>query len=167
MTAPLLNAERLADEIALLVTITDASLAAPLRYTSSAAERLSVEPLVYGLRAGGHVYRYALREALLPDEGDDNAHETSITIDNVVEDAAPALRALSPDARVAIALVLVAQPEAPVIAMTGLRIVGRSYAAESVTLEVSRHGGGAGGADSAEPLSGERQTRRTAPGLFR
>lgn len=164
-----LNSEALADELVTLVTITDpATLAAPLRYGSSAAMRLSVEPLTYGIVSLGETYRHALRPTLIPDDSEDAAQGTTIAIDNVVEDAKAAIAGLSGAARVAIALVLASVPDTQFAAVSDLRIVDRSYDREAVTIEVSRQAANQpGGADALEPLSGERQTRLKAPGLHR
>lgn len=162
-----LNAEEVIDDLAVLVIIDDATLAAPLRFTTSSKTRLSSEPLTYGLIASGQTYRSALLHVLLPNEREDNDQATDIVIDNVAEDIAPAMRGLSTDATVSISLVLVSQPDTSFCTITGLHVVDRSYELETVTISVSRHANKAGASDLLEPLAGEQQTRNKAPGLYR
>lgn len=161
------NAERIADDLAVLVTISDSTLDTPLRWTNKAVSRISTDPLAYGLVSDRKTYRFALRGVTLPDETGTNSQDTTIVIDNVVEDAAPALRGLTADATVDLAVVLVSAPDTQFLAFSGLKIVDRSYDMETVSIDVSRHANRNGANDLLEPLSGERQTKRKAPGLHR
>lgn len=164
---PSAAAENVADELAFLVTINDDSLDAPLRYTTTAKTRLSTDPLRYGIVSAGLTFTYALVSALLPDESNDNSQATEIVIDNVAENSAPSIRELSADATVDVALILTSLPDVQFAAVNDLFIVNRTYALETVTIEVSRHANRPGAPDALEPLSGERQTRFKAPGLHR
>ncbi|MBK5958122.1 hypothetical protein CCR97_08315 [Rhodoplanes elegans] len=151
----------------MLVTIDDDTLSAPLRYTDKAVTRLSSDPIRYGLVSAGETYVHALLGSVLPDDTSENAQSTTITIDNVVEDVWSSIRGLTADATVSVALVMIAMPDEQFLAYTGLRVVDRSVKYEAITLEVSRHANRSGAADLLYPLSGERQTKRKAPGLFR
>lgn len=161
------NSEELADQLALLVTIRDASLVTPLRYTTAAKTRLSDDPLRYGIVSMGETYVAAIEHGLLPNDSEQDTQETTLAIDNVDEDRAPAIRGLSAVATVDLALVLVARPDEQFAEIPGLFVTSRGYDLLAISVDLSRHANGAGDSDLLEPLSGERQTASKAPGLAR
>jgi hypothetical protein len=167
---PAFNAETVDDDAVILITITDTTLVDPLLLSSHPSTRISVDPLSYGTISNGDTYEWALLDVPLPDDRDDGGpRKANVTIDNVTEDRATIFRNVTDAARVTIAVVLASAPDDTIQTVTNLRIVGRSYTAQSVTLELSAQAAGISGLDPAqvEPWPAMRQTWQRAPGLHR
>jgi hypothetical protein len=163
-------AETVADDIAWLVTIRGAGLGTPLRLTDHSAERVAMidDQPRYGIKAGGLIYDHAIVGLAGPDDREKTPLATSLVINNIgAEDYAGQIRRLGPTARVDIALVLASRPTEPFRKVLGLRIVGRSYDEETVTIDLSRDAAGMDGGDELEPLIAHRQTWELSPGLHR
>lgn len=166
---PAFGAEGVDDDAVVLITITDTTLVEPLRLSSHPTTRLSVDPLAYGTVSGGETYEWAMLAPMLPDDAEDGPRKATIQIENVTADRATALRGLTEAARVTIAVALASAPDEIVQKVNALRVVSRSYDAQSVSLGLSAQSAGISGLDPSqvEPWPAMRQTWNRAPGLHR
>lgn len=166
---PASGAEGVDDDAVVLITITDTTLAQPLRLSSHPTTRISVDPLAYGTVSGGETYEWAMLGTALPDDSESGPRKATITIENITTDRATLLRGLTEAARVTISAALASAPDEIVQTVTALRIVSRSYDAQSVSLGLSAQAAGISGLNPAqiEPWPAMRQTWNRAPGLHR
>lgn len=155
------------DEIEVgLIKISHASLDAPVRLSTDPTKVVAYDPLAYGtystwLTEDGSPFLFALMSLNHPDDFDDRPQEASLTFSNVDNDIAKMLRGFNDQAVIDMAIVLAGSPDHVESQVRGLKLVGASGDAESVTLTISRE------PITSEPWPSGRMTRQRFPGLFR
>lgn len=89
-----------------LLTITHASLAAPIYLTTDPTERYSTDPLGYRTVSRSINFLYAGVDVTIPDEQDKSPPASKLTIANVARDLIPLARSVSSPPQVKIEAVL-------------------------------------------------------------
>lgn len=156
------------DEIEIaLFQIDHASLDTPVRLASGYMERLSDNPISYGVRSSWlganpvtEPYLYILMSAELPGDMEEGASAAAIIIDNVDRSIGDTLRSVTDRADVQMAVVSSSDLNTPILEVTGLKLMEADGANGEHTLRISR-----------EPIEDEaaptdRMTRDRFPGLF-
>lgn len=88
-----------------LLTITHASLAAPIRLSTDPTTRLSTTPLVYGTVSRANQYLFVGAKVKLPDEVDRAAPASKLSVVDVDRELIPLARSISSPASLKIELV--------------------------------------------------------------
>lgn len=142
-----------------LVTVTHPSLAAPLRFSSDSADRLSLEPLRYGTRSRDLEFVFALKGAIVPDDKKETPPRAALVFDNTGADMVTVLRGIETRATVKIELVLASAPDTVFQSFNWLRVTHAGYDQQSVTLDLSFD-------DYTTRQFGRKATKQRFPGLF-
>lgn len=146
-----------------LIEITHPDLAAPIRLSTDATERISTEPLVYGTRSAWRgatePWLWVVASALLPSDLDDAPAAATIELENLDQDMVALVRSFITPADVALAVVLASSPDLVEVEYGGLRLVSADYDAGSVSLSISRE------EIEAEYFPSGRLSRLRFPGL--
>ncbi|WFE92310.1 hypothetical protein K1718_13375 [Roseibium porphyridii] len=152
----------------LLIRIDHESLSKPVRLSTDPTERLSVEPLIYGTRSiwfGANLktdpYLFALVKAEFPSDLEDAPATARIILENVSNDIAAQLRAITNFASVAIAVVLSSSPNVVEAEFRNLKLVKADGDANEFSLNLSRL------PIEEESFPTDRMTKQRAPGLHR
>lgn len=146
----------------ILVEITPAGASEPVLICSEPVQRLSTDPLRYGIVHQGNEYPWVIMSASWSDDQEDSPPTTKLLFENVVEDMAATVRGVTPgtQAEVVLKMVLSSAPDA-VEESYVMKATNGGYNAQQVSLDVSR-----------EPIEGEpwpafRTTKARFPGLYR
>lgn len=142
----------------LLVTITHADLADPIRLSSDPTERITTDPLVYGTVSNGETYLFVIMGAMVPDDQKGVPPRTTLTFDNVAAETVALARSFLTPATVDLSVVFASGPDLIVQQFTGLQTTKVNYDESSITFEISRE------PFFKEPY-GSRQTKSYFPGL--
>lgn len=155
------NAETTDEIPVVLVKVTPAA-GDPVYLCSEPAERLSDDPLRYGIVHQGQEYEWVLMSAAWPDDAEGKPPSTTLIFANVVENMASVVRDVTPgtQADVEMKMVVSSAPD-HVEEIYLLKATGSNYNAQQVTLEVSRE------PIELEPWPAQRMTKQRFPGLFR
>lgn len=147
----------------ILITITHTDLAEPIRLATDATERLSTDPLRYGVRHQGEVYYYALVGVPLPERGQDAAETVSMVIDIVTPDMAGLAGLVTSPARVDLVQVMSDAPDVVEVAFVDMEMRSASIdtQADTITVEIGRM------PRLDEPAQRHRMTPDRFPGLHR
>jgi hypothetical protein len=156
------NAESTDEFPIVLVEITPAGTTEPVLISSEPAQRLSTDPLRYGLVHLGREYQWVLMSASVPDDQEGAPPATTLVFANVTEDMAATVRGVTPgtQAKVVIKVVLSASPN-EVEEVYEMTAVNATYNAQQVSLDCSRE------PIETEPWPAQRMTKVNFPGLFR
>lgn len=156
------NAESTDEFPVILAEVFIAGSTSPARICSEPAQRLSSEPLRFGIVHQGEEYEWVLMSAAWPDDQQGKPPSTTLVFENVVEDMAATVRGVTPgtQAQVVLKMVLSSAPD-DVEESYVMKATGGSYNAQQVSLDVSRE------PIDAEPWPAFRMTKVNYPGLFR
>lgn len=145
-----------------LVEITPAGASEPVLICSEPVQRLSTDPLRYGVVHDGEEYEWVLMSAGLPDDQQGKPPSTTLIFENVVEDMAATVRGVAPgtQADVVLKVVLSSAPD-EVEERYVMKATSASYNAMQVSLDISRE------PIESEPWPAFRMTKDRFPGLFR
>lgn len=156
------NAESTDEFPVILIEITPADSSGTVFICSEPAERLSSDPLRYGIVHQGQEYEWVMMAASWPDDQDGKPPSTTLVFANVVEDMAATVRGVTPGTQtdVAMKLVLSSSPDDAEEHYV-MRATNGGYNATQVTLDVSRE------PIELEPWPAFRMTKVNYPGLFR
>lgn len=155
------------DEVqCVLILIRHEDLDFDVRLCSDPAERLSVEPLMYGTRSSwlnpnGEPWLYTIMSAVLPDDRGEAPPAAEIVLANLDSRILEALRATTTPARVDMAVVLASSPEIVEFEALDLMLASVPYDAAEITLSISRE------SEEGEYWPAQRLTRDRCPGLFK
>jgi hypothetical protein len=156
------NAESTDEFPVVLVEITPADSDDTVFICSEPAERLSADPLRYGIVHQGQEYEWVMMATSWPDDQENKPPSTTLVFANVVEDMAATVRGVTPgtQADVVLKMVLSSAPD-DVEEQYNMKATNGSYNASQVTLDVSRE------PIEQEPWPAFRMTKQNFPGLFR
>jgi hypothetical protein len=156
------NAEDTEEYPIVLAEITPAGATEAALISSEPAQRLSTDPLRYGLVHLGREYQWVMMSASVPDDQEGTPPATTLIFANVAEDMAATARGVTPgtQAKVVIKVVLSGAPN-EVEEVYEMTAVNATYNAQQVSLDCSRE------PIETEPWPAQRMTKQQAPGLFR
>lgn len=156
------NAENTDEFPVILVEITPSGSSEVHRLCSEPSQRLSLEPLRYGIIHQGDEYPWVVMSTALPGDEEGKPPATTLIFANVVEDMASVIRGVTPgtQADVVLKLVLSSAPDV-VEEQYKMKAISGGYNAQQVTLDCSRE------PIEMEPWPAFRMTKRRFPGLFR
>ncbi len=155
------NAEETGEQLVVLCEF-NAGTDDVVRLSSHPTTRLDDDPLRYGTIHQGEEYGFVLMNAILPDDQDGAAtSSTALQFENVADDMAAVVRAVSEPVDVRLILVLASAPDIVEEEYTDLKTLRATYSADSITVEISRD------QVASEPWPAHRQTKRRFPGLYR
>lgn len=120
-----------------LVTIEHADLAEPIRFSSDATERFSVDPLEYGTMSLGRRFDFAPFQITLPDDKEDGAPAMSLTLSNVGREAIRLLRSTLEPGVVTVEIVLASAPDEVEVEFPDFDLISADYDVGDVTLGLS------------------------------
>lgn len=155
--------EESTDEIpVVLVEITPAGASEPVLICSEPVQRLSTDPLKYGIIHDGQEYGWVVMSAAWPDDQEGKPPSTTLVFANVTEDMAATIRGVTPgtQAQVVLKMVLSSAPD-DVEESYVMKATNGSYNAQQVSLDVSRE------PIESEPWPAFRTTKARFPGLYR
>jgi hypothetical protein len=142
----------------LLITITHALLAEPIRLSSDPTQRLSVEPLEYGTISRGETFKFVEMAAILPDDQKGVPPRTAIAFENIDSAYVDLARSFIEPATAMLEVVFASAPDYVTQRYTRLRTTKVSGTETNITFDLSRiH-------LQTEPF-GARQTKAFFPGL--
>lgn len=149
------------DDLIALLTINHPDWDSPVRMSSQASERFSVDPLREGTTHGGNIYDYRVLSAMLPDDDEASLPSIPVVIENVVQDLGSLLDEEIEDCTVTLVYVRKNDPEE--IAQTFPDFLIGEVSAQNETLALSL----SLGEIEVEPFPQFKFTPFTTPGLFR
>ena len=151
-----------------LIMVEHPDLAAPIRLSTDNADRISVEPLIYGTRStwrgsdpATEPFLFILASAEMPSDLEGAPAEASIVIEAVTGEVARLLRSFTSRATVHMAVVLASSPDIVEFEATGMRLMLAEGGAGEVTATIGRE------PVEEESLPGLRFTKDRFPGLHR
>jgi hypothetical protein len=156
------------DEIeVILIRVTHPDLEAPILLSSDNADRISIEPLLYGTRSrwisgDGNppdTFHFMLMSAVLPEDREDAPAAATIVLEVVSRAMAPLLRSTTERATVDMAVVLASAPDLVEQEVLGLTLLVAEGDAGEITLSCGRE------PIEEEPWPVDRMTRSQTPGL--
>ncbi len=159
--------EALAQETAapaaiMLLTLTDpASPGTPVRICSAPARRLTIDPLVYGLRSRGHDYLYLPISIRMPSDEQGGQGQTQVRLHHMSSTVLSMVRQIQPKTTALIEVVMPASPDEVEMAVDGLEVIAAPWDGRQVTLTLSPV------SLSREAWPAGRITPTTFPGAFR
>ncbi|MER9546499.1 DUF1833 domain-containing protein [Mesorhizobium sp. M0437] len=167
-----LNARLALDQVAtdelevVLVIIEHPLLDAPVRLSSDNADRISVEPLMYGTRStwrtdDGSPFLFIMLDALVPDEEDDAPAQASLVLEILDSDIADILTATTVQATCHMAIVLASSPDNVEAEWIGLLMTGADGDSGQVSIKFSME------PITGEPYPADRMTKERFPGLHK
>ena len=149
------------DEIpVVLVTITHADLSEPIRLSSDATERLSVDPITYGTVSNGDTFLYMLMSLNLPDDKEGEALAGSLQIEDVEADVGPLLAPILSGIKITIQVTTAASPDLVQIEYADLDVLSAQGAEGAITLSYGRED------PSVWIIPGDAMTKDRFPGQF-
>jgi len=160
------NAESTDEYPVALAEITPAGASEPVRICSEPVQRLSSDPLRYGVVHNGEEYEWVIMSVGLPDDQQGKPPSTTLIFENVVEDMAATVRGVTPgtQADVVLKVVLSSAPD-EIEERYVMKATSASYNAMQVSLDISRE------PIESEPWPAFRMTKNGQifgfPGLFR
>jgi hypothetical protein len=166
------NAPATADTPIVLVTITSSELDAPINLASDYTQRLTTDPLRYGVISRGVTYYFLLMSAVLPSDNDGEAPAAQLVFANVNsvadqlghdigEGLAGVARSVRAPFSVNLSLILASDPDTiEDRSILDLKAVKASYDVQKLTIDLSRE------PITSYPFPSMRMTRNRFPGQF-
>ena len=154
------------DQVA-LIRVTSPDGEDTVRLTTAAVERLSLEPLTYGVRSTwltpspeNNPFLFILLSVQLPDDKEEGQGQVQLILDMADASMIELLRSFTGRATVDLAVVLADTPDLVEFEQQGMVLVGAQASGGQVVLSIA-----------ADPISEEsfptgRMTRERFPGLF-
>ncbi|TSD89066.1 hypothetical protein FFK22_008775 [Mycobacterium sp. KBS0706] len=161
-------AQQSPDTAIVLTTFTHAALPQPLRFCTVPLQRLSLEPLTYGLTSRGQVHRFLPMEVLLPGDEEGAAPRGRIVLDDVAGPdpdgnlvrASDLLRLSPASAKLLFEIVRAATPDVVEQSWPELEMSRAPIANGAISIELSAM------TMEREPCPCDRLTPGVAPTLF-
>jgi hypothetical protein len=122
---------------ALLVTITHAELAVPIRISTDKTTRLSTDPLVYGTTSRGNDYLFIGLEVSLPDERSESPPRARMVLTNVGREAIALVRSVVSPPSVKIELVKASAPDVVEAEWPAMDMAAVEYSADTISFELT------------------------------
>jgi hypothetical protein len=156
------NAQDTDDVPITLVTITHPAIVdGPLLLSSDPTLRLSADPLEYGTRSRGQVYKWVMMAAVLPDDKEDALTSVQLMLENVSSEMTKVVRSALTPATMTFEMVMASAPDSVEMRWAGLVAMRTTYDVNTVMIEVSRE------SILGEPWPAHRMTQNRFPGLYR
>jgi len=155
-----LMAERTGETWVFLITVEHEQLTAPLRFSSDPGERVSEEPLTYGVTSRDNFYTFLPITATLPDDSDGTPPAIKLVLDNVMRQAIPLLRTITTPPSVTIEMVLASAPDTVETSFPAFDLVDTNYDQASVSVDLTIDG------LTTEPYPADTFAPSGFPGLF-
>lgn len=155
-----MNAAQSGEALVCLLTIEHDDLEAPLRLSSSPVERLSTDPLIYGVTSRGEQFLYVPFSVTLPDERLRTPPRSKLSLDNIDRRAVRILRSTLTPATALFEFVLASAPDDIEFVVRDFELFSASYDGSSISIDC--------GIDPLvnEPFPAEGFVPATTPGLF-
>ena len=161
------DAEASAEIYVALIEITHPELSAPLRLSTDNADRISLEPLVYGTRStwrnniSTDPFLWVIASAVLPSDLDDAPASATIILENLDRRMGELVRSFTSPATFHIAVVLASSPDFIEAEYTDLLLTSSEITSGEISLSISR--------EEIELyfVPAGRMTSRTFPGMHR
>jgi len=149
-----------------LFEIEHADLPEPILLSTDNADRISLEPLVYGTRStwrstASRDFLWIIASTVLPSDLDDAPAAATIILENLDRRMAEVVRSFTTPATFHMAVVLSSSPDLVEAEYTELLLTSAEITAGEITLSISRE------EIESEYVPGGRMTARTFPGLHR
>lgn len=148
-----------------LLHIDHQDLEAPIRLSTDNADRISVDPEIYGTisnwRGGSATdpYLWIIASAVLPDDAEDAPAQATIALENLDTEIVTLLRSFTDPPTVSAAVVLASSPNHVEAEYSGLMITSADITAGEIALSLSRD------EIELEPFPAGRMTKHRFPGL--
>lgn len=126
-------AQETGEVLACLLTVTHASMAAPIRLSSDPTQRLSTEPLTYGTISRGNPHLYLPFEFSLPQDRDDAPPRVEIVFDNVDNALVVIFRSINDPLDILVEVVMASAPDLVETALPKMRLANISYSAAAIS----------------------------------
>lgn len=155
------------DEIEVVLVIIDhPDLDQPVRLSSDNAERVSVEPLLYGTRStwrttDGSPFLFVMLDAIVPDEQDGAMAQASLAVEILDSDLATILTGTTVQATCQMAVVMASSPNVIEAEFTDLLMTDADVDSGQAVLRFSAE------MILDEPFPTDRMTKERFPGLHR
>ncbi len=138
-----LDAQSSAEVEVVLIYLDHPTFGAPVRVSSDPTVRLSHDPIMYGTRSAwidgkAEPYYFSGAHLAMPGDQDDAPAAAQITLDAFDAGIVTALRGFSDYATAHLAVVLASSPDVIEEEWRDLKLVGVTYSAGNVTLQLSR-----------------------------
>lgn len=160
------NKSRSLDKPLLLLTITDGSLVTPLRFSSYPVERLSVEPLKYGIVSNAENFEHCLSGSI-PSDQENSPLSSQLVLDNIDLALTDSLIDLTNENDAQVDLVLASAPDTLIRSFPLMMITQVDVDEVNITITLERNRRIMGESSSVEPYPSGLQTYQRAPGLHR
>lgn len=150
---------------AVLFLIEHPDLEAPIRLSTDNADRISLDPEMYGTisawRGGSAAdpFLWIIASAVLPGEAEDAPAQAQLVLENLDTDMVEIVRSFIEPPTVSIAVVLASSPDTVEAEWTGLLIVSSEITGGEIVLSLSRD------EVEREPFPAGRMTKHRFPGL--
>lgn len=162
-----LNSEFIDDEPILLLEVRDSTLGTTvLRYCSKPIQRISVDPLDYGVVSNGNQYIYALTGSI-PSDQEGAPLRTQLVIDNIDQEKTQQFVDLTYQNQVDLKVILASDPDTNLRDIPAMFITLVAAALDGLTLTLERNFNVVGAQSNLEPWPSGLQTIVNAPGLHR
>lgn len=155
-----IHAPATAEAAIVLLTIDHASLDQPFRFANGFTQRLSVDPITYGLVSRGQTFTFLPFEITLPDDQEPSAPRAEVTLDNIARELIPLVRSVATPPGCLIEVVGRSDPDTVEAAFPDFLVADVKYNAGVIqaTLTIDSL--------AAEPFGAMRFTPNRFPGLF-
>lgn len=167
-----LNARRMQDAAStdeiyvVLFEISHPDLPAPIRLSTDNADRIQIDPVIYGTRSSWRganpltqPYLWIIASAVLPGDLDDAPAAAMVALENLDQEMVRLVRSFTSPATVAMAVVLASSPDEVEAEWSDLLIVSADIDAGEILLSISRE------EIEREYFPSGRMTRDRFPGL--
>lgn len=159
------NSDVAFDEPVLLIAITDVTLGDNVsRFCSYPVQRLTSDPLVYGLISNGDIYIYQLT-GTVPSDTEGSPLSTTIAMDNITQQLTSEFVGYSAENEVTLSLVLASDPDTIIRSFPMMRITACTVNDDTISVTIERNRKILGDTGAVEPWPSGRQTYLQAPGL--
>ncbi|GGE18096.1 hypothetical protein GCM10011390_41600 [Aureimonas endophytica] len=148
------------EAVVVLLTITHASLDAPIRVSNHNTVRISDDPVRYATLSRGQTYEFLPFSLSLPEEGDDVEPAMQITIENVSRELTPLISSITTPPGVLVELVTASHPDVVEVPFPDFEMTSAEIDAGSAVLSLSLD------ALTQEPFPGYDFTPSNAGGLW-
>jgi hypothetical protein len=133
------NAESTDELPVILVEVRPFGSGETYRIASEPVQRLSTDPLRYGIVHQGQEYEWVMMAAAWPDDQEGKPPATTLIFENVVDDMASVVRDVTPgtQADIVLKMVLSSAPD-DVEESYEMKVINGSYNASQVSVDISR-----------------------------
>lgn len=126
------NAAETGEVVVCLLTVSHETMQEPIRLAST-GERLSDDPVAYGLVSRGETYLYLPFEFAMPQDRDDVPPRIELVMDNVERSLVAVLRSIDRPLDILVELVLAGTPDIVETSLPKMKLANISYTAATIT----------------------------------